>query len=302
MAEKDKRYYWLKLKRDFFKRHDIRIIEAMPNGKDYILFYLKLLCESVDHEGQLRFSDQIPYNEDMLATITDTNVDVVRSAIKIFTELEMMELLDDGTIYMREVEKMMGSESYWAERKRIQRNGDGQLLDSNMTLSNDVGQIPTCPSKSKRKNLKIELEKEKEIEKETEKEKRENTHYQQIADMYNETCVSFPRLTTLSDARKKAIKARLNTYTVEDFQRLFEKAEASSFLKGANDRNWSATFDWLIKDTNMAKVLDGNYDNRTGSGSGSRPTNRVAQQLDESYDMMRAWAEGGRVNAKNENV
>ena len=58
MAEQ--KYYWLKLKRDFFKRHDIRIIEAMPNGKDYILFYLKLLCESVDHEGNLRFSEQIP--------------------------------------------------------------------------------------------------------------------------------------------------------------------------------------------------------------------------------------------------
>ena len=83
--EREKTYYWLKLKRDFFKRHDIRIIETMPNGKDYILFYLKLLCESVDHEGNLRFSDQIPYNEDMLATITNTNVDVVRIAIKILT-------------------------------------------------------------------------------------------------------------------------------------------------------------------------------------------------------------------------
>ena len=108
MAEGGK-YYWLKLKRDFFKRHDIRIIEAMPNGKDYILFYLKLLCESVDHEGNLRFSEQIPYNEEMLSTITDTNIDIVRSAIKIFTELNMMEIMDDGTFYMSEVQKMIGS-------------------------------------------------------------------------------------------------------------------------------------------------------------------------------------------------
>ena len=83
--------------------------------------------------------------------------------------------------------------------------------------------------------------------------------YQQIADMYNNTCVSFPRLTKLSDKRKKAIKARLRTYTLEDFQKLFEMAEGSSFLKGQNNRNWSATFDWLIADGNMAKVLDGNY-------------------------------------------
>lgn len=114
--------------------------------------------------------------------------------------------------------------------------------------------------------------------------------YQLIADMYNETCVSFPRLTTLSDARKKAIKARMNTYSIGDFQRLFEKAEQSNFLKGANDRNWSATFDWLIKDTNMAKVLDGNYDDKKGGGM-TKQTNRVARELEESYDMMREWLE-----------
>ena len=149
MAEKDKRYYWLKLKRDFFKRHDIRIIESMPNGKDYILFYLKMLCESVYHEGNLRFSDQIPYNEDMLSTITNTNVDVVRSAIKIFTELDMMNILDDGTYFMNQVEELVGSESYWAERKRIQRKTEPLLLENVQQLSNAS---PTCPSKSKSKN------------------------------------------------------------------------------------------------------------------------------------------------------
>ena len=279
MAEKDKRYYWLKLKRDFFKRHDIRIIEAMPNGKDYILFYLKLLCESVDHDGNLRFSDQIPYNEDMLATITNTNIDVVRSAIKIFTQLNMMELMDDGTFYMNEVEKMIGSESYWAEKKRVQREKEILVEDKDWTMSSKIGQCPTCPSKSKSKS------KSKEIEIEN----RERIQYQQIADMYNDTCVSFPRLTTLSEARKKAIKARLNVYSLEDFQRLFSKAQESTFLKGANNRNWSATFDWLIKDTNMAKVLDGNYDDKIATTSA--PTNKVAQQLDDFYKMAAEFAE-----------
>lgn len=158
MAEKDKKYYWLKLKRDFFKRHDIQIIESMPNGKDYILFYLKLLCESVDHDGNLRFSEQIPYNEQMLATITNTNIDIVRSAIKIFTELKMMDIMDDGTYYMSEVNKMLGSETYWAQKKREQRLVSGSVGQSPM-LSNGS---PTCPSKSIDKE--IELDKDKEIE------------------------------------------------------------------------------------------------------------------------------------------
>jgi len=119
MAEK--RYYWLKLHKDFFKRHEIRIIEDMPNGKDYILFYLKLLVESVTHEGNLRFSDTIPYNEQMLATITNTNVDVVKTAMKIFVELNMIEILDDQTVYMTDVNEMIGSETDWAVKKRLQR-------------------------------------------------------------------------------------------------------------------------------------------------------------------------------------
>ena len=117
------RFYWLKLKKDFFKRHDIQIIESMPNGKDYVLFYLKLLVESIDHEGELRFSETIPYNADMLATITQTNIDIVRTAMKVFTEFGMVEVLEDKTIYMAEVQKMIGSaaDNDVANRKRRQR-------------------------------------------------------------------------------------------------------------------------------------------------------------------------------------
>ena len=88
MEEAPKKYYWLKLQKDFFKRHDIRIIESMPNGKDYIIFYLKLLTESISHDGQLRFSEVIPYETSMLAVITNTNVDIVKTAISVFENLK----------------------------------------------------------------------------------------------------------------------------------------------------------------------------------------------------------------------
>ena len=169
----DKKYYWLKLKRDFFKRHDIRIVEEMTNGKDYILFYLKMLVESVDHEGQLRFSDTIPYNEQMLATITNTNLDIVRAAIKIFTELQMMEIADDGTIYMSEVLKMIGSAADNDNARRQQRFRDRKkaenkaLLEDSVTKNNaDVTDNVTKDNESKSI--------EKEIEIETENREREN--------------------------------------------------------------------------------------------------------------------------------
>lgn len=104
----------------------------------------------------------------------------------------------------------------------------------------------------------------------------ENSIYATIRELYNSVCGSYPRLVKMSDARKKAINARLKTgYTLDDFQTLFKKAEASDFLKGANKRNWSATFDWLICDSNMAKVLDGNYDAKGSGANESEPTNSV---------------------------
>ena len=155
------KYYWLKLKRDFFKRHDIRIVEEMPNGKEYILFYLKLLCESVDHDGSLRFSDQIPYNEEMLSVITNTNVDVVRSAVKIFTELKMMEILDDGTIFMAEVEGMIGSMANNDNANRQRRFREKQKEEQLALPLQERYEDVTKRNESKSIEIDIEIEKEK---------------------------------------------------------------------------------------------------------------------------------------------
>lgn len=149
--EANKKYYWLKLKRDFFKRHDIMIIESMPNGKEYALFYLKLLLESIDHEGALRFSEAIPYNEQMISTITNTNIDIVRTAMKIFQQLNLVEMQDNQTIFMNEVNKMLGSETAYAEKQRQYRLN----RDKKDTLSTAC--LPNV-------RQEIELEKEKELD------------------------------------------------------------------------------------------------------------------------------------------
>lgn len=129
-----------------------------------------MLVESVDHDGNLRFSDTIPYNEDMLSTITRTNIDIVRSAMKVFTDLKMIEILEDSTIYMSEVEKMLGTETYWAEQKRKQRVGQCppsvQLVQpmSNQELEKDIdidkekdicGINPTNPPTKPKKSSKF---------------------------------------------------------------------------------------------------------------------------------------------------
>lgn len=117
-----KKYYWLKLKDDFFERDEIKVIESQKNGPSYINFYLKLLLKSLKSDGTLRFRETIPYNLEMLSTITNCNVDMVSNAITTFISLGLMEKWDDGTFYMLEVQNMVGAETSWAAKKREYRN------------------------------------------------------------------------------------------------------------------------------------------------------------------------------------
>ncbi len=98
---------------------------------------------------------------------------------------------------------------------------------------------------------------------------KEKAPYTQIMGLYRSLCTSFPTLARITDKRMKAIKARWNEYKdIDKFIILFNKAEASSFLKGQNNRKWKANFDWLLNENNMAKVLEGNYDDKPGMDNG----------------------------------
>ena len=126
----EKRYYWLKLPRDFFKRHDIKFIKTLPNGREIAFFYIELLAESVDHEGELRFSPELPYSEAMLAALTDTPVEIVEDSMKVLKELGLVKLSEDGTIILDKVKSMIGFETKWAEKKRAWRDQQRRLKNS----------------------------------------------------------------------------------------------------------------------------------------------------------------------------
>jgi len=149
-----KKYYWLKLHDDYFQNPNIQIIEAMDNGSAYLLFLFKMKLLSVKTEGYLRITDSIPFDPKMLATVTHVDIDIVRSALKIFEEFKLIEILDDSTIYMKCIEELIGSETDVARRVRKHR--------SKLLHSNNVKQIS---------NTEIETDKDTEIETDKEKEK-----------------------------------------------------------------------------------------------------------------------------------
>ena len=148
----NEKYYWIKLRKDFFKRHDIRIIEGMPNGKSIVLFYIKLILESVDHEGELRFSEDIPYTPEMLASVTGTDIETVNDAIGTLSSLELLVIDDNKTIKLPKVSDMVGYETKWAEKKRQYRDKKGQNEDIERTMSDKRKSKRKSKSKSKRQS------------------------------------------------------------------------------------------------------------------------------------------------------
>lgn len=127
MAETDsKRFYWLKLKKDFFQQHQIKVLKSLPNGRLYALIYLELMAESTSHEGELRYSKLLPYDIITLSAVIDEDKDNVEKAIDTLEKLELVEILDDGTVYMNQVARLIGSETGQTIRKRQAKLGGGK--------------------------------------------------------------------------------------------------------------------------------------------------------------------------------
>lgn len=164
-----KRYYYLKLKDNFFDSEEIKILESLPNGIYYSNLLIKLYLKSLKCNGALRINDCIPFDENMIATITNLNIDIVRSGLKVLSSLKLIERLHDGTIYMMNIQSFIGKSSSEADRKRLYREKIeeeklilGQMTTVCLTESDTAGGLSLD---------KLPPETEKEIDKDTDIEK-----------------------------------------------------------------------------------------------------------------------------------
>lgn len=148
----NKKYYYMKLKEDFFDTEEMIILEGMQDGYIYSNILLKLYLKSLKTNGRLMLRDLIPYNAEMIANITRHNVSSVKVALDIFKKLGLIEVLDDGAIYMRDIQNFVGSSSSEADRKRAYRlkikeekerlennNFEQDLLDFSENISEESG-------------------------------------------------------------------------------------------------------------------------------------------------------------------
>ena len=174
MAEK--KYYWLKLPRNFFGKHYIKILRAKENGELLVLFYMWMLTEAIDHEGRLRYSEDIPYDEEMLAEASGFALHIVTQALQQFTKLQLVITESDGTLFMPKSIEMIGSESASAQRVREYRERKNSKEKKPETVENTESNdnVTKCNCDVQKSNIEKELEKE--LEKENKKGgKRETT-------------------------------------------------------------------------------------------------------------------------------
>lgn len=152
----NKKYYYLKLKDNFFDSEEMIILQNMKDGYIYSDILLKLYLRSLKDNGKLMFREMIPYTPEVIAQIVRHQVGTVKEAINIFKELGLIEILDNGAIYMLEIQNLIGKSSTEADRVRNYRNKikEEQLLCTNVQLLNDK----TTPEIEKEKEIEIEIE------------------------------------------------------------------------------------------------------------------------------------------------
>lgn len=169
----NKKYYWLKLKETFFDSEEMKILESMENGTIYQNLYLKICLISLKSNGALLFKDMIPYNLDMIATITRTNKDIVRAGLQVFEQLKLITITDNEIIYMTDIQTLIGKSSTESDRvskyrKTLKDNSNNSIENQEESCNNSVEKLQESYASD---TPEIEREKEKDTDKDTEREK-----------------------------------------------------------------------------------------------------------------------------------
>lgn len=157
----NKKYYYLRLKDNFFDSDELKILESMKDGYLYSNILLKLYLRSLKNDGKLVVNERIPYSADMLASVTGHQVGTIKQALSVFKDLGLIDVLDNGAIYMLDIQNFIGKGSSEADRKREYR----QRIETDRTnVQTNLRQISEKSPPEIEKELEIDIEIEKEID------------------------------------------------------------------------------------------------------------------------------------------
>ncbi len=220
----NKKYYYLRLKESFFDSDELKLLEGMPDGYLYSNILLKLYLRSLKSDGKLMLNDRIPYSPEMLASITGHQVGTVKQALHMFIELGLIEVLDNGAIYMADIQRFIGRGSTEADRIRAFRKRIND--DKNKLLNSPEKKRNNCSVQNPyicTPEIEIEIEKELEIDnKNCRLSDKSSTVVSEIIDYLNQKTGKHFRKSIANTTR--AINARIKEgFTVDDFKSVIDK-------------------------------------------------------------------------------
>ncbi len=159
----NRRYYYLKVKENFYDSEAMKILENMQDGMIFSNLLMKMYLMSLKNNGILMLTDRKPHTPQTIATCTRHQTGTVERAIQIFMELGFVEMLNDGAMYMSDIQLLIGQSSTEGERKKRERMRlqEKNLLPAQVDICPPISEVNKSPS-----ILEIELEKDTEIEKE----------------------------------------------------------------------------------------------------------------------------------------
>ena len=267
---------WIKIATDIFNNKKISLIESMPEGDSIIVIWFKLLmlAGTVNDDGNVYLTKDIPYTEQMLATLFNRPIPIIQLALTTFEKFEMIEIVND-IIHVSNWQKYQNVEGMDRIREqtrlRVSKYREQKKIECNVTGNVTVTE---CNATDIDKEIDIDKDNNNIISS-----KKYEIDYQEVINYYHHFCPSLPKVTKITEARKKLINARLKDYSVDEVKTAFKLAEESDFLTGRSGKWGGANFDWIMNTNNIVKILEGNYKNKPES-----PTDMYRQYKRGNYD------------------
>lgn len=266
----ERRLYWLKLKESFFTDKAMKKLRRMAGGDTYTVIYLKMLLLGLKNNGRIYYDGVEDTFHEEIALELDEEPENVQFCMLFLEKNGLLEKVSETEAFLTETPELTISEAASTARSRRSRAKKALQCNSDATVTQQCcNKNATLEKDNKRKDTDTDIEAyiAPSCSAACEPSARARTvvDYQAIVDDYNTTCTKLPACKKLSETRKRAIKARLNTYSAEELHKVFVAAQNSSWHTGENDRNWRADFDWLMTDRNAAKMLE-RYE-RDGGGT-----------------------------------
>jgi len=172
----EKRYFWLKLKEDFFDEKYIKALRKLPSGDSLVIVYLKMQLKCLQTSGLLTYDNVMPTLEEELSLILDEETNIVKITLVALENLGLIERRNDCSIFMVALPVgAIGSESSVSERVRKYR--DRKKFEDNIKMLHCNGDVTKCNEDVTKCNTDIDIEKNieklKEIEEEIKSEQKE---------------------------------------------------------------------------------------------------------------------------------